>query len=542
MNFEEVFPTRFLLNLARRQDRRVRCEEVFENEGLTVERQPAVDAKWVKNSRGYADIPRYAHALSTRLAIRKAKLRGSEAVFIFEDDVVFHLDWRERLSEIELPQDWGIFYLGCQHQARPAVVRNAAGEVIRGVVKVTEALDTHAWGIKAEYFNEVLRLLRGRKSRLYGKLPPADVWLALSDHKIPMYAAYPNLAWQAEEHSDLVKGVFSNYHERCGTQKVAHSVLEGVLAETLGGKRYEGALKIACEHTPFYRTKSTLPPKPKSNALRPSGSQAVGKVAFLFLTRGDHFHAQMWEEYWRGHEGKFSIYGHSAERRKLSKGWLRDAQIAENVPTAWGDISLVRAELALLKSSLQDKTNTHFIFASEACVPIRPWGEFRRLLELDGRSWFSTESTHGLWNHDRGKAMRPDDARWIPADLWAFHSQWVLLNREAAELLVEDDFTDYFSKSFAADESYVATVLRIKGYPIWERVSAHNPTYFKFPAEAGVRPHPLAFPQVSAEFAAELATSGKCFARKFPSGSNIRQFGLHSSFGLSREILSSAKV
>jgi hypothetical protein len=58
MDFEKVFPTRFLLNLARRQDRRVRCEEIFENEGLVVERQPAVDAKWVKNRRGYAEIPR----------------------------------------------------------------------------------------------------------------------------------------------------------------------------------------------------------------------------------------------------------------------------------------------------------------------------------------------------------------------------------------------------------------------------------------------------------------------------------------------------
>jgi GR25 family glycosyltransferase involved in LPS biosynthesis len=175
-----------------------------------------------------------AHALSTRLAIRKAKLRGAAAVFIFEDDVVFHSDWRERLAEIELPDDWGIFYLGCQHQARPKVLKNEAGEVIRGLVKVTESLDTHAWGIKAQYFDKVLALLRGRKSRFYGKLPPADVWLALSEHGIPMVAAYPNLAWQAEEHSDLVKGVFSNYHERCGTQKVAQSVLDGVLAETPG--------------------------------------------------------------------------------------------------------------------------------------------------------------------------------------------------------------------------------------------------------------------------------------------------------------------
>lgn len=524
MDFELIFPARYLLNLARRQDRRVRCEDVFEMENLTAERVPAVDAKWVRNPRGYAEEGRYAHAITTRLAIRKARMKGASAVFIFEDDVVLHPEWRERVAEMELPEDWGIFYLGCQHQARPEVVRNAEGVAVRGLVRVTEALDTHAWGIRAEYFPEGLRLLRGRKSKFYSKLPPADVWLAMSGHGIPMYAAYPNLAWQAEEHSDLVKGVFSNYHERCGTQKVAQCVLEGVLAEVLGGRKFSGATEAAREHVPFYRAKPPLPPKPKSTYVQKA---VVRKVAFLFLTRGDHLHSKMWAEYWQGHESEVSIYGHAAERKKMPGGWLKEHQISAHLPTGWGEISLVRAELALLRVALEDQGNSHFLFASEACVPVRPWGEFRRLLELDARSWLATESVHCLWDKDRGKALRPDEARWIPADLWAFHSQWVLLNREAAELLVEDDFTEYFAGSFAPDEAYVATVLRMKGYPISERVRPQNPTYFRFAAEQGVRPHPVAFPQVDAAFAAELASSGCCFARKFPAGSNIGQFGLH---------------
>jgi hypothetical protein len=527
MNFETAFPERYLLNLARRQDRRVRCEDLFKEEGLTVERSPAIDAKWVRRLRGYAEAGRYAHAITTRLAIRKARQRQASAVFLFEDDVVFHPDWRDRLAQIELPEDWGIFYLGCQHQARPEVVRDRRNNVIPGLVRVSEALDTHAWGIRADYYDKVMSLLRGRGSRIYGRLPPADVWLALSGHGIPMYAAYPNLAWQKEEASDLVKGVFSNYHDRCGTQKVAQCVLSGVLAETLSGKRYAGATLEAQNYVPFYRAPIVTQGKVRAVAGQPLEVGPIGKIAFLFLTRGDHFHARMWEEYWQGHEGSYSIYAHSAERRKLARGWLRDAQISENIPTAWGDISLVRAELALLKEALRNGDNSHFVFLSESCVPIRPWGELQRALALDGRSWFATESVHDLWNKDWGKACRPADAPWIPANMWAFHSQWVLLNREAAELVVEDDFTEYFAKSFAADEAYVATVLRMKGYPIGEKVRSQNPTYFRFPEQAGTRPHPLAFPKVTADLAVELATSGRFFARKFPSGSNIRNFKLH---------------
>jgi hypothetical protein len=525
MDFECVFPARYFLNLAKRQDRRLRCELIFEQEGLGVERQAAVDAKWVRNKRGYSEAGRYAHALSTRLAIRRAKLRGAEAVFIFEDDVVLHPDWRMRLTEIELPSDWGIFYLGCQHQARPTVVKGVAGCAIRGLVKVTEALDTHAWGVRAEYFDAVLALLRGSKSRLYGKIPPADVWLALSEHKIPMYAAYPNLAWQAEEHSDLVGGVFSNYHGACGTQKVATTVLEGVLAEVLGGHSFPKATEAGLEHVPFYRPQLTGKAKPKSDYVP---GIPFGKVAFLFLTRGDHFHPKIWQEYWQGHENLVSIYGHSAERSKMPGGWLKSNQIQDYIVTAWGDISLVRAEMALLRAALAEKANTHFVFASEACVPIRPWEDFRKLLGLDGRSWFFSETTHDLWNTDRGKAERPQLAPWIPAAMWSFHSQWVLLNREAAELLLEDDFTDYFAASFAPDEAYVATALRMKGYPIKEKVRAKNPTFFRFLSNDGMpTPHPQAFGKLTPFTAAELASSGCFFARKFLKESNVGKFCLH---------------
>lgn len=51
------------------------------------------------------------------------------------------------------------------------------------------------------------------------------------------------------------------------------------------------------------------------------------------------------------------------------------------------------------------------------------------------------------------------------------------LNREATELLVEDDLTAWFENAFAPDESYPGTVLQAKGYPLPERVVNADATW-----------------------------------------------------------------
>src|SRR5688572_12527039 len=136
MDFDAVFPHKYLLNLARRQDRRVRCEELFAEQGWKVRRQPAVDARRLQSAHRFQAPGRYAHAVSTRMILRRASLAKAETVFIFEDDVVLHPALAERLAEIELPDDWGIFYLGCQHHERPEIVSP-------GLVRTRAALDTH---------------------------------------------------------------------------------------------------------------------------------------------------------------------------------------------------------------------------------------------------------------------------------------------------------------------------------------------------------------------------------------------------------------
>lgn len=525
MNFEDTFPLIYCLNLAKRQDRRVRCEEIFETNKLGVWRFPAVDAARIKRLRGFGSAGRYAHSLSTRLIIRRAMQLNASAVFIFEDDVILAEGWRDRLAEIKLPADWGMFYLGCQHQVRPDVVAP-------GLVRVHGALDTHAWGIRASHYRKVISVLAGRSEETEHLLPPADVLLARQQRRedgFVAYSVFPNLAWQAEEHTDLVGGIYSNY-DADGWQRPKPNVIAGVCAEALGGRAWSHAVDESRMEVPFYEqwwdSATSLDDKPVIEAPAVTeASVSAPHPALLFLTRGDVNHPKLWEDYFEGSQPEgVSILAHAANLSAVQTEWLHAAQISERVETTWGSISLVRAMLALLRAGLADEDNTHFVFLSESCVPIRPLANLRRLLAMDGRSRFTWQTCDELAKKHLAKARRMEAVRIVPYGLGRFHSQWLLLNREAAALVAADDFTELFEKTTAPDEFYFATVLKMMGWPLEKRVARQDVTWTDW-SHGGA--HPRTFATVTPALAADIASSGSFFARKFVPGSGIEKYRLH---------------
>ncbi|MBP7948016.1 MAG: glycosyltransferase family 25 protein [Verrucomicrobiales bacterium] len=527
MKLQETFPKIFLLNLARRQDRRARCEQLFEDFGLEVERFPAVDARRFSDARGFQFPGRYAHALSCRLILRRAMHEKWPAVFIFEDDVTLHPDLHQRLEEIELPEDWGMVYLGGTHHERPVAVA-------AGLVRVRAMLDTQAFGVRASHYREVMAALKDARMDGDSHIPAADVILGRMMERIPTYAPYPSLAGQREEYSDLVGATYRHYTDDC-QQSWAHDNLRGIPAEALGGKAYAPVKRQSTRTSAWFKPArhfgipewaekepdgDKTPPEPGGG----EGGAATGpQVAFLFLTRGEVNHPQVWEQYWSGGEGRRRIYSHIAQPQPAADGWLKGAQIPKHLETRWGDISLVRTQLALLAEALKEGSNTHFIFVSESCVPVRPFAELLRLLRIDSRSRFNWKTGQQIEKDQPEKVPRMNQARRVTTGDWRFHSQWVLLNREAAELVCEDDFTGLMEAMFAPDESYVGTVLQLKGYPLHEKVAPFDPTLAKWKGGA----HPEAFGNVSAELVGEIVSSGPWFARKFDPRSNIGEFGLH---------------
>lgn len=219
MDLDREFPFKICFHQPRREDRRQQVSEMFRMHKLKVLRWPGADAARSRHARGFAFVRQRAHYLSALLAIREARRRREKALLIFEDDVVLHGDFRERVEELRPPDDWGMLYFGCLHIAPPERV---AGNLVR----VSRALDNHALAIRGCWFDTLLKRLRpaalpeGR-----ARSGPFDLLLSELHTLIPTYAAWPNLAWQREGHSDMSGIRFSNYfpdgRQRFMAEKVA---------------------------------------------------------------------------------------------------------------------------------------------------------------------------------------------------------------------------------------------------------------------------------------------------------------------------------
>ncbi len=224
MNLDTEFPLKFYINLSRRQDRRFRMEGLLEELGWSAERTIAADERHVRRAHAYGAAGKYACALSHRMALRKARLAKADAVLILEDDVEFAPDALERLKEIELPEDWGLFYFGCQHTERPE--RMAAN-----LVRVRGAYDTHAYAVRARWLPEVLKVLNGRNAGLSGHGGNTgvgqDFLMARLQRTIPAYAAWPNLAWPTVITSGKTQAAHPCYDEN-GRQKRNRHVIESL--------------------------------------------------------------------------------------------------------------------------------------------------------------------------------------------------------------------------------------------------------------------------------------------------------------------------
>ena len=525
MNFEKAFPLRFWINLGRREDRRVETEARLEELGMTAERFAAVDARGMggrrqavgrplhglerdapatldaaatlaaiatgKEVRGYDSAGRYALALTQRLAIREAARRKAPAVLLLEDDVVFHPNFRALIESVGLPEDWGIFYLGCTHNQPPEWAGTR-------VVRASYAVDTHAIAVRETYYKRVMEILDRHGKADLGVAKASDQFIALLHKEIPAYACYPNLAWQDVSGSDLLGVNYSNYNSD-GLQRNWTEAVDGLLTELTGAGRSGNG--------------------PEQDA------PASARVGLLFLTRGDVHHPQIWREFVAEAPDRVRVFSHSKHPEELKGGFLEGTEISEHFETVWGGIGLVKAARAMLLEALEDETLTHFVLLSESCVPIRPLPEILRRLEIDPRPQFGYKT---LGDASLRQGPRAEGVPQMPQGCWRFQSQWWLLDRVAATFSAGQDFTEMFEKMAVPDEAYFATVLAMQGYPLEGQVLKKDVTWTWWEKDAG---SPSTWETLPKDRLAEMIHSGVLFARKFPKGADIGKYGLHRSVG-----------
>eukprot|EP00252_Welwitschia_mirabilis_P010174 TRINITY_DN23347_c0_g1_i1.p1 TRINITY_DN23347_c0_g1~~TRINITY_DN23347_c0_g1_i1.p1 ORF type:complete len:334 (-),score=36.86 TRINITY_DN23347_c0_g1_i1:231-1232(-) len=176
----------------------------------------------------------------------------------------------------------------------------------------------------------------------------------------------------------------------------------------------------------------------------PNLNSSTPKIAFMFLTPGPLPFEPLWERFFEGHEGKYSIYVH-ASKLNILKSKRKSAYFAnQDIPAKkvdWGKISMVDAERRLLTFALEDPSNEHFVLLSESCIPLRSFEFVYDYLIGSPLSFVDCFDDPGP--HGRGRYSSPFLPE-VEERAWRKGSQWFTLKRQHALLTVVDYL--YYSK------------------------------------------------------------------------------------------------
>ncbi|KAJ1284922.1 hypothetical protein BS78_03G242400 [Paspalum vaginatum] len=184
----------------------------------------------------------------------------------------------------------------------------------------------------------------------------------------------------------------------------------------------------------LFRTQPLLGAAPAA----PPPAAGPAKVAFLFLVRAGVPLDFLWDAFFRnGDDGRFSAYVHSApgfqlDRTTTGSPYFYGRQLARSVKVVWGEATMVEAERMLFAAALQDPANQRFVLLSDSCVPLYNFSYIYTYLMASPKSFVDSfvDKTEKRYNQN----MSPS----IPKDKWRKGSQWVVLVRKHAEVVVGD--------------------------------------------------------------------------------------------------------
>ncbi|KAL1568417.1 glycosyltransferase BC10-like [Salvia divinorum] len=253
----------------------------------------------------------------------------------------------------------------------------------------------------------------------------------------------------------------------------------------------------------------------------------VPKIAFMFLTRGPVVLAPLWELFFKGSRGIYSIYVHSDPSFNGSEpedSVFHRRRIASK-EVEWGNVDMIEAERRLLANALLDFSNQYFVLLSESCIPLYNFSTIYSYLLNSSHSFVEAYDLEGPVGRGRySHRMGPT----ITLGNWRKGSQWFQMDRNLALEVVSDKtyfpiFQYHCSGSCYADEHYLPTFVSMK---FGERNANRTLTWVDW-TRGG--PHPSKFirPDVTIEFLERLRSGSSCeyngsktnvcflFARKF---------------------------
>ncbi|CAL1391796.1 unnamed protein product [Linum trigynum] len=165
--------------------------------------------------------------------------------------------------------------------------------------------------------------------------------------------------------------------------------------------------------------------------------QVPPRIAFLFIARNRLPLEVVWDAFFKGEESRFSVFVHSRPGFLFNEATTRseyflDRQLNDSIQVDWGEASMIEAERILLRHALEDPSNKRFVFLSDSCIPLYNFSYTYDYVMSTSTSFVDSfaDTKDGRYN----PKMDPV----IPVDNWRKGSQWVVLIRKHAEVVVQD--------------------------------------------------------------------------------------------------------
>ncbi|XP_042413991.1 glycosyltransferase BC10-like [Zingiber officinale] len=200
---------------------------------------------------------------------------------------------------------------------------------------------------------------------------------------------------------------------------------------------------------------------------RPPSAESKPKVAFLFLTRGELPLAPLWEKFFEGNEGLYSVYVHANPEFNGSAPPKGSAFYGRRIPSkrvTWGGMDMMEAERRLLANALLDWDNRRFVLLSESCIPLFDFRTVYSYLVDSARVHVECYDLPGPTGRGRFPArLRPH----LTPRQWRKGSQWFDIDRDLALEVVSDTaffplFQRHCGARCFADEHYLPTLVNAR--------------------------------------------------------------------------------
>lgn len=162
------------------------------------------------------------------------------------------------------------------------------------------------------------------------------------------------------------------------------------------------------------------------------------KIAFCFLVYDDINHEDLWNLFFKDVDPqKYTIYIHDKISKPLK--YFNKYKLKRRVLTRYSHISLVKAQNLMLQEAMLDSNNTHFIFVSNSCIPLKSFDNVYDTLNEE-YSYFNICPREQCFPRCN-MASKVVDNKYIQKA-----AQWCILNRKHAELMLNTkDYMTWFN-------------------------------------------------------------------------------------------------